>query len=150
MKKLLIIAAALVSFAACKKDKDKEKTPAEHLRAGKWFLAAETERMQGNGMDTTFDYMSEYQACELDNYMLFTNDSVTYDNGATKCSSSEEQVIATAAWSLIENNTKLVYKYVGGSDTAAISVLNQSTLEFTDVDTDEDGYTYTYIQRYKH
>lgn len=149
MKKLVVVAVALIAFAACKKDDKGTKTSADHLKAGKWFLSAETEREQGNGKDTTYDYMSDYKACELDNYMLFTQDSVTYDNGATKCDPSEAQVISTANWTLIENNSKLIIKYVGGSDTMGVSVLDGSTLEFKDVYSDED-YTYTYIQRWKH
>ncbi len=151
MKKLFIIAGAVIAFAACKKDGDNDtQTPTDHLTAAKWFLAAETEREQGNGIDTTYDYMSEYEACELDNYMLFTKDSVVYDNGATKCNPTDAQVIARATWSLIENNNKLVIMYVGGSDTMNVTVLNATTLELKEVDTDEDGYTYTYIQRWKH
>ncbi len=150
MKKLLIVASAVIAFAACKKDDDTTtKTSTDHLKAGKWFLAAETEREQGNGVDTTYDYMSDYKACELDNYMLFTQDSASFDNGATKCDPSDPQVISTAAWTLIDNNSKLVLKYIGGTDTVNISVLNASTLEFKDVDTD-NGTTYTYIQRWKH
>ena len=151
MKKLLIISAAIVAFAACKKEDDTTtKAPAEYLKAGKWFLAAETEREQGNGVDTTYDYMSDYAPCELDNYMLFTQDSAFYDNGVTKCDPSDPQVIETATWSLIDNNNKIVVKYVGGNDTLNISALNATTLEFTDVFTSSNGTTYTYIQRYKH
>ena len=150
-KTFLFLAAGMIAFAACNKDDndDNSKTPAEHLKAGKWFLAAETEREQGNGKDTTYDYMSEYEACELDNYMLFTNDSVTNDNGATKCSPSEAQILHTAVWSLIDNNSKLVLKFPGGSDTIGVSVLNATTLELKDVEIEND-VTYTFIQRYKH
>ena len=150
-KTFLFLAAGMIAFAACNKDDndDNSKTPAEHLKAGKWFLAAETEREQVNGKDTTYDYMSDYEACELDNYMLFANDSVTYDNGATKCDPSEAQIIHTAVWSLIDNNGKLVVKYPGGSDTMSVSALNATTLELKDVST-EEGVTYTYTIRYKH
>ena len=156
MKKFSILAVAatilLVSCDPKEKNKNNEVTPkaktkTELLTAGKWQMTAGTLTTTVMGQTTTQDMYKDMEACEKDDFLLFTSDGkVTFDAGASKCDSMEEQS-STATWSFYDNETKVILIENGYKDTADVKELTESVLKISSSFTDS-LYSYETVQTF--
>ena len=150
MKKILIAATALLAFAACKKDKDENKTRTQHLTAGKWFSSTSSYSYKltdslGNVIDSE-NSTDTVEACEKDNFIMFNTDgTLTADAGTVKCDPSEDQV-TNGTWKLISNDTKIQITEDGDSYDFQIFELNGTSFNFG-FDTTYTTMGYKYEQR---
>jgi hypothetical protein len=113
MTKLLLLSLGLASLSACKKDSEnapanKATSPSELLTAKNWRMTAYTSSFAAaSTAAVTTDEYADTPACQRDNYAKFsTNKSVVFDEGATKCSTTDAQS-ETSTWDLSSNDTKL-------------------------------------------
>lgn len=132
---LAIAASALFVTSCTDKSKDDEtvtpkaKTKTELITAGKWQMSAATLTMNDNGVDTTYDFFADMEACEKDDFMTFgTDGNGSEDEGATKCDPADDQT-TSGKWSFYDNETKLIITVDGDADTADIVELTESTLK---------------------
>jgi type IV pilus biogenesis protein CpaD/CtpE len=133
---LLLAVAATVSLASCGKDDDEATTPAQtktDLISNKnWTITAETISAMGQSEDLYADY----KACEKDNFVKFATDGkVTFDEGATKCASTDPQT-ETYNWSFSNNEGTLVISNGSQSIDQNISELTASKMVLTMSDSD--------------
>lgn len=143
MKKMIrysfIAAIAAVSLSSCKKD---EKTRMELITAGNWKIVSDQVKF-GNG--NWEEFITGYEACELDNYIKFnTNNTVEGNEGATKCSPDDPQSM-TGQWSFANGESQISMF----GEVANIDELNESTIVTSSSET-FNGTTYYYKQVYKH
>ncbi len=106
MKKTILASILItIAFCACKKDNGSSATKTELLVAGKWQLTGANFSESGV---TVFDlYSTVMTSCQTDNFYTFnSNNTVTVDEGATKCSDTAAQTTTTGSWSLTSNDTK--------------------------------------------
>ncbi|GAB3638944.1 hypothetical protein GCM10027422_45350 [Hymenobacter arcticus] len=111
MKKLAFLLLAALALGSCKKNNDNSPaTPSKTdlLTAKNWRISAQTYSVAINaGAPTVSNEYASSAACERDNFLKFnTNKSLTADEGATKCSSSDPQT-QSGSWDLTTNDTKL-------------------------------------------
>ena len=140
MKKENVILVSLfcvgLLFGSCKKkNNDPEdvtptsvistETNTEKLCNKTWKLTANIET---NSVNTnTVDLYATTSACLKDNTRTFsTSNSVTEDEGSTKCSSSNPQTF-TYNWNWAGGETKIV---LANSDTVTVVELNATTLKY--------------------
>lgn len=120
----------LTQIIACKKDNPQPSKTA--LLSKSWKTIAATS----NGQDV-FTAMS---SCSKDDLFILTSDGkYSYDEGPTKCNSSDPQVYETGTWVFQDNQTKLTTATTGGgggSITYSIVELTSSELKLT--------YSFTY------
>ncbi|GAA4451240.1 hypothetical protein [Rurimicrobium arvi] len=160
MKKLLLPVAALLIFAeACKKDK-KTTTPTTPgtvdtpyskytaLTTDKWQVTA--IYMTATTGDTSLDYYSTLETCATNNYYIFNTDqSITLDEGATKCDDTVAQRTTDGNWTLSSDTTKFTLKDskilpFSGAVTFNVGSLTKTTLQLTkDTSLNYSGITIT-------
>jgi hypothetical protein len=122
MKKntLLLFIACFLALSGCKKDREDERI--EKLVGKNWKLTAATE----DGDDV---YTSDLDACEKDDiYKYFSNGKYQHEEGATKCSSSDDQIVETSQWKL--NGDKIAFSTEGFSIEFTIVTLTNSILKY--------------------
>ena len=107
---LLALAIGL-TFAGCKKDSPGTPVPtatkADLLTAKKWRVSASTTTTTYNNQTTTSDSYASSPACERDDFTQFNaNKTATFDEGATRCSSTDPQT-TSGTWDLNSDQTKL-------------------------------------------
>ncbi len=112
MKNKFIPASTLIAgvfiavsfFSSCNKDDENDNTPSSKtalLSAHSWVMADFLIN------DTTF--FSFIPTCEKDNRFTFTAmGTFTEDEGPTKCSPTDPQVVSTGPWSFANNETRLI------------------------------------------
>ncbi|MEY4595449.1 MAG: hypothetical protein RIQ47_1859 [Bacteroidota bacterium] len=141
LRLLPIILATVVFFSACSKDDDNNNTTVpptkfELLTSHGWRLTAFYE----DGVDMTNQYFS---ACELDNIFNYNTDySYSIDEGPTKCSPGDPQIIETGVWAFANNQTMLVYE-PGTPGEAETTIIQLDATNFKYEDTDFDSTTMT-------
>lgn len=148
------IGASLILFAACKKDKDDDKTnvtPTENkkdnLLNGKWqyeaFSTVTHVKDSTMGIDTTFNSdLGDLEACDKDDFIIFlSSGKVSVDEGATKCDPSDPQVDSTSTWSLNSDNTKITVTEQGSTSpsTYDIQELSSSKMKIHLVEEEKQG-----------
>ena len=112
MKKLSLLFLAALALGSCKKNDDNAPaTPTSSktdlLTAKNWRITADKTTNTVGTYSTVDDDYATSPACERDNFLKFnTNKKATYDEGATKCDSSDPQT-ASAAWDINSDGTKL-------------------------------------------
>ena len=94
------------------------------------------------------------KACEKDNRIIFrTNASYETNEGATKCSTTDPQILETGTWSFTQSETVLVVQATNGTQifNATIETLSTTSLIFSynRVDT-QSGITYQYKYSLSH
>lgn len=126
-------------FSACKKDsKDRE----ELLTSQRWKLVSDQEKA---GTGPWEEYIDDYDACELDNYIKFnSNNSAEFNEGPTKCDPTDDQAYSLP-WVFLNDETQLSID----GEVLDIEELSGSTLIVTSSDT-YAGTTYYYKQILKH
>ncbi|HEX8330452.1 MAG TPA: lipocalin family protein [Hymenobacter sp.] len=124
-----LLAAMAVVTVSCKKDDENKPAPTktELLTAKGWRLT--DVKIGGQSIYSLFIT----DACEKDNFIKFnSNKSATFDEGATKCSSSDPQT-ETGRWEFTTNETKLkLTDPYGDVQEGEIATLNSTTLVFRD------------------
>jgi hypothetical protein len=134
MKKLSLLFLAALALGSCKKNND--NTPAtptssktDLLTAKSWRITADktTSTTSISPTSTTTDNYAASPSCERDNFIKFnTNKTAVYDEGATKCSTSDPQT-ESAAWDFNSDATKLTLTDPSGSGLA----VQEDILELT-------------------
>lgn len=95
----LLIAGAI----SCKKDKDKS-SKIDALTTGNWKWSKQEEKVNSG---TYEDDVINWDACDKDDFIKFAKDKTyEYNEGATKCDPSDDQVIP-GDWDFQDNETKL-------------------------------------------
>lgn len=98
-KPILACILITIAFLSCKKDSG-SSSKSNTLIAGKWQLTA----ANFSGLD----FYSTMSSCQTDNFYTFNNsNTVTIDEGATKCSDTAAQTTTTGNWLLTDGDTKL-------------------------------------------
>lgn len=140
MFRLAFIAiAAMVSLSSCKKDDAKEK--ADLLTAGNWTRVSEQLRI---GTGQWVERISNYPACELDNYWTFKADhTAELNDGATKCGAGEQS--RSFRWMFANGETEL---HFDGTEFT-LDELSASTLMITYSTSDAGVTTYMKVT-FKH
>lgn len=141
-----IAAVSILTLGACKKEattpptNNKPEASKEELLAGSSQKSWHLTKYVQDGQDMT----SKMQSCEADNNYIYKADKTySLDNGATKCSASEEQTIETASWWFSNDHANLYQKYdwMGQSMTLTYVVksLTENSMELSMT---YDGKTY--------
>jgi hypothetical protein len=133
MKKLILISSVFsIAFVSCKK-KDTSTpityTKADTLQNGQWKLASATAA--GGLLDLT----TSMSACQKDNLYTFNADkTITVDEGATKCATTDPQSKTDGNWALLNNYAQLSISGASitlglGALTADVVKLDATTLQ---------------------
>lgn len=143
MKKMirysLIAVVAAVSLSSCKKD---DKSRMELITTGNWKIVSDQEKV-GNG--AWEEYISSYEACELDSYVRFnTNNTFEANEGPTKCDPGGIDSF-TGSWNFENGETQI--NMMGSIEN--IEELTGSTLVLSSSE-NYNGTMYYYKQVYKH
>lgn len=131
MKKLLLLACSLpIVFAACKKKDDKSNF--DMLTEGKWKVTEVNISKDGT---VALDYYATLGTCAKDNFYTFNKDnSITSDEGATKCDDTVKQVTTDGTWVLTNGDKTFTIKNskilpISGDQSMNIVKLDNSTLK---------------------
>ena len=108
---LLTAAMGLSALSSCKKDSTGTPTPAaskaDLLTAKKWRVSANTTVTTYNNQTNTSDDYASSPSCERDDFTQFNaNKTAFFDQGATKCSSTDPQT-TNGTWDFNSDQTKL-------------------------------------------
>ncbi|MDI3322298.1 lipocalin family protein [Pinibacter soli] len=151
---LLILAAAVI--AGCQKDDSSNNGGASKtqlLTSGNWKLTSDY-------FDPAIDYDGDgrvenevfnfYSACDKDDLLIFKTDGgLTLDEGTTKCSPTDPQVIQTTNWKFSNNESVILVGATGSEQSAQLLVLNATTLKIK-VQFTELGVSYAETLTYTH
>jgi hypothetical protein len=113
MQKLFLLALAVASLSACKKDSDTTPSRTDLLTTPRWRITAETETITltqpgGSPAPTVFDRYAGRTACERDNFHKFNADRTwVIDEGPSKCLANDPQ-IGSSTWDFNGDQTKLL------------------------------------------
>ncbi len=119
LKTLLLITVVSTLFFACKK-KNNQKSKTELLTQKVWVVS-KYELKTNNG--PWVDEFPNWEACSKDDQFIFkTNNTLEVNEGATKCSPTDPQIIETIAWAFTDNETRIT---INGS--ALIDLLDENT-----------------------
>jgi hypothetical protein len=109
MKKLSFLLLAAIALGGCKKDDNSPSSPskADLLTAKNWRISAQKSISTVGTQTFTTDEYAASPACERDNFAKFnTNKSVVFDEGASKCDTSDPQT-ESGTWDFNSDQTKL-------------------------------------------
>lgn len=134
-----IAIVAVAAFSSCKKD---DKSRVELLTSANWKLVSDQEKA---GTGPWEEYIDDYEACELDNYIKFNNNnSAEFNEGLTKCDPTDDQVYSLP-WAFQNDESQINMD----GEILDIEELSGSTLIVTTSET-YAGTTYYYKQILKH
>jgi len=127
LKTLLLFTIVSTLFFACKKKND-QKSKTELLTQKEWFVS-KYEQKTNNG--SWVDEFPTWDACSKDDKYIFkTNNTLEVNEGATKCSPTDPQIIETIAWAFTDNETRIT---INGS--ALIELLDENTFIISTTET---------------
>lgn len=129
MKKLSLLFLAALALGSCKKNDSNSPTPSKTdlLTAKNWRITADKTVNTVGSVSSTDDNYATSPACERDNFIKFNTDKkAVYDEGATKCDTSDPQT-ASAAWDFNSDATKLTFTDPSGSGLS----IQEDILELT-------------------
>ncbi len=132
----------LFAFVACKKD-PVPPTKEELLTAKKWKISAFILTLPNGSVE---NILAGADVCEFDNFQKFeTNGTVTEDEGATKCDTTDPQIADSGTWAFNTEKTQLTITLSGGKVVTTLLELSATTLKYSfDEDSTSDGkYTVT-------
>lgn len=132
---ILVVMSATIALSACKKDAASPSNT-DLLCASKWKITAFTVDpgfplfdALGNIMGYSTDMYSSMESCSKDDNIKFNSDNnVNYDEGASKCDSSDPQS-TSGTWSFKTNETILSLIDNGSSQDYTIMELTASSLK---------------------
>ncbi|MCX6204935.1 MAG: DUF5004 domain-containing protein [Bacteroidetes bacterium] len=149
-----ITIVALLIISACSKGGDSANTPTASkttlLTSSDWGIVGVQQKVVSASVWT--DNYASMKACEKDNRVIFkANGSYETNEGATKCSASDPQILESGTWSLTQNETMLVIQATNSSQimNATIETLTTSSLIFSYTQV-ISGVTYQYRESFGH
>lgn len=155
LPQLCIIASAfLFLIISCSKGGDSSTPPTVSkttlLTSSDWGIVGVQQKAVTASVWT--DNYATMKPCEKDNRVVFrANGTYETNEGATKCSASDPQILETGTWSLTTNETVLVTQATNGTQiwNATIETLTANSLiiSYTQV---VSGVTYQYRESYSH
>lgn len=114
---LLLFSTVIIS---CKKKND-QKSKTTLLTQKEWIILKFETKVNTAAWD---DDVLTWLACEKDDKYIFkTNNTVEFNEGATKCNAADPQS-QTSAWAFVENESKLTLE----GDTWTITQLDDNTM----------------------
>jgi hypothetical protein len=136
MKKIILATMLLpLLFGSCKKkEENKEPTKTEILKMGQWKV---TEVYVAKNDTVIFDYYSQMLDCAKDNFYTFNaNNSITSDEGASKCDESVEQVTTDGKWTLTNNDKTFTISDskilpLSGDQSMNVGTIDNTTIKLT-------------------
>ncbi|MDI3322296.1 hypothetical protein [Pinibacter soli] len=131
---LVILTAALI--AGCNKDDGKNNGGADKtqlITAGRWKLTSEYFEVaidiDGDGK-TENEAINALPKCFTDNLLIFKADNtVTRDEGPTKCYPNDPQIIEETKWKFADNETKIMIGDPGYEDVGQLAELSATVLK---------------------
>ena len=147
---ILVIMSATIALSACKKDAS-PVSKTDLLTASQWKMTAFTVDpgfpifdALGNITGYSTDMYSSMESCSKDDTFKFNSDnSVKFDEGASKCDSSDPQS-TSGTWSLKTNETILSLIDNGSAQDYTIMELTARILKMKYTQTDGSvSYTFT-------
>ena len=133
LKTLLLFTVVSTLFFACKKKND-QKSKTELLTQKEWFVSKYELKTNNSPW---VDEFPTWDACNKDDKYIFkTNNTLEVNEGATKCSPTDPQIIETIAWAFTDNETRIT---TNGS--ALIELLDENTFIISTTET-FNGITY--------
>ena len=151
IKLCLVLIVVFSGVVSCTKSTTNPvtKSKTQYLTQAGWkLIKAELKTGAGPWVDQT----STISPCDLDDIALFNaNGSYEQNEGATKCSPTDPQIIETGTWVFLSNETQIKTTATGSSssDTGVIEQLDDTTFVFTDTNV-AGGVTYYYRSTLKH
>ncbi len=143
----LTLMTAMASMNACKKSDTADDTRTQFLTKSAWKVVASRKQKNGGSWTDTYSSLS---ACQRDNTVTFsTTGSIVFDEGATKCNSTDSQVIPTGPWRFTANETKIEMSYIGQNLSLEIIQLDAITLKTSKQET-SSGDVYTDETTFSH
>ena len=139
MKKIFLVLIIMTTLFSCKKDEGTTtnpttKTKTQYLTQKSWRDSIVLSRPDTNQAWTTVNFMP----CRLDDITNFKTDfSWSYENGATKCNTTDPQIWETGTWSFTTNETHLNYNRNLGAAS--------HTLDWKIEQLDDNIFVYTYF-----
>jgi hypothetical protein len=126
---------------SCKKKND-QKSKMTLLTQKPWVYAKDESKINTGVWEDDFP---TWLSCEKDDQIIFrTNNTYEFNEGATKCDPSDDQIIDSGAWAFTNNETKIT---LNGEVT--IDQLDENTLIISESDV-YSGTTYYYRATFKH
>lgn len=108
----LSVLMLLVLMSSCKKDKDADLSRTDLLTNKPWRLISEVETASNS--NNSKDNFQALDTCQKDDLTIFKRDNtVTYEEGPTKCSANDPQVFATGTWAFINDESRILYSIPG-------------------------------------
>jgi hypothetical protein len=146
---LALLAIASVSLSGCKKDDDESNT--DKLTDKNWKMTALTVDPPLNvGGTMISNVYPQIPACQQDDLTIFNdNGTVTFDEGATKCNSSDPQS-TQGTWTWNTNETILSITDAGNTESYTVTSLSSDVMvaTFTDNSTGiVETYTVTFTKQ---
>jgi hypothetical protein len=140
---MLVASFFILSSSKCKKE-DAVKTKSELLTQTAWKITKLEARIAPSSPWT--DYTSFLQACDKDNPTVFrSNATYEINEGATKCSPTDPQIVEAGAWVFENNEARIKFTETGGTPyTGDIELLNEANLILTSSET--SGGVTTYVR----
>jgi hypothetical protein len=125
-KTTLLVTAAIIAFASCKKKESSLSTEASNLTSGKWKYTKVTIDLNNNSTRDTGDWVLTDSAWANEYQQFSTNGTSSYYIGGT--------VSSTGTWQLVNNNTYLKTDTTGGTKPGyyKIETLTSSNLVLKD------------------
>ena len=126
----VLTASLLFGLTSCKKSDPKSRT--ELITQSGWkIVKSESKTGTGPWVDNT----SGYAPCDKDNVLGFsTNGNFEFNEGATKCSPLDPQIIQSGTWVFTNGETKISVTSGGFTDMADIDQLDEGTLVISSSD----------------
>ena len=146
----LIALAFVTVFSACKKDDEpKVKSKSDMLSSAggkKWKMTAATATFVQNNQTTTIDAYAKMRNCDKDDVTIFfSNKKIESREGASKCNTSDPDLISEGTWTFNSTETELTTIENGDVQVMAIKEISDTTIKAEYVETDEDtGTEFTY------
>ena len=146
----LVGSLLLLSVTSCQKSSTPAaKSRTELISSSGWKVTKEEYKV---GTGPWLDDTGSYAACELDNvYLIKSNGTYEQNEGATKCSPADPQIIETGTWVFLVNETQLKVTSTGSpsSDTFSIDQLDNNTIILSSSEI-IGAITYYYRTTFKH
>jgi hypothetical protein len=141
---ILIFSTSIGLFTACKRDAAITPATSDLLTRAPWKLVKEEERLnQGPWTDYSF-----WTPCYADDLFVFkTNGQYELNEGATKCSPNDQQVIEFGSWALGNNNTEIKFHKDNGPVSAVEKIERLDETSLVLINTEVTGSN-TYYTRF--
>jgi hypothetical protein len=141
----LFLLVLVVAFSGCKKDSESSLSKTDMLTGTTWKLSKFS--VVAPGTTVTVDYTSLLPSCLKDNVTNFSKDKkYTVKEGATKCSTSDTDLVEEGTWAFSSDEKKLTMTTDGVADEFTIKSLSSSQCVLTGSDVTLGSIEVTYVK----